>query len=89
MSKKSELIKFLDYVQENHSVGIYYLDKTMNIPHYSIYKYNELDVLRGKIKNFNADLDDDLIKVLMWRSSDSLDYLTGVYDGIMEGFENI
>ena len=83
-NRKTELNNFLDYIPENNLVAIYYIDKSLNIPHYTIYDYSEIPLLREKAKHFNNDLEDDLIKVLQWRTSDSKDYLTGVYDGLID-----
>lgn len=88
-NRKSELNNFLEYIPENHSVAIYYLDKSLNIPHYTIYDYSEISLLREKVKHFNNDLEDDLMKVLQWRSSESKDYLTGVYDGLMDATDEV
>ena len=86
-TRKTELLNFLKYLQPGHLVGIYYLDKTMGIVHFSIYSEDTLNVLQDKLKTFNDQLDDAMLKILLWKASDSQDYLTGVYDGIVNDYE--
>lgn len=87
-TRKTELLNFLKYLQLCKYVGIYYVDKTMGIVHYSVYSNENIDVLREKLKTFNDSLDDDMLKILLWKVSDSKEYLTGVYDGLVNDFAN-
>ena len=84
MNRKQELINFIKCVKEGQLVGVYYLDKPMGIVHFFIYSYQDLEQLLAKIKPFNNQLDDDFIKILLWKASDSEEYLSGVYDGLVK-----
>ena len=88
MNRKKDLQSFLDTVPSNHFVGLYYKDLNLNISHYSIYKYSDISILREKLEKFNSDLDDGLIRVLLWKSAETEEYLTGVYDGVTASDDN-
>ena len=83
MTKKQELIDFLNSVPEDHAVGIYYLDKQLNILHYNLYKKDDVHILIEKLPKYNNNLEDDFIQIKLWKSSPSLNYLVGVYDGLV------
>lgn len=83
MTKKAELINYIDAVPDDFSIGVYYLDKMLNILHYNIYKKSESENLLEKVEKFDNNLEDDFIRVESWRSSPSLDYLVGIYDGLL------
>ena len=81
-SRKSELLNFIDHLAPTSKVGIYYVDKELNIKHYSIYSYDGLDVLHNKLNSFDEDLDDKLIRIITWAESETDDYLLGIYEGL-------
>jgi len=87
MNRKQELLNFIKCVRDGQLVGVYYLDKPMNIVHYFVYSYSDLDALQDKLRPFNNQLDDDFIKILLWKVSDSQEYLDGVYDGLIKNQE--
>lgn len=81
-TRKAELLEFLCYVPDGQYVAIYYEDKNMQMLHYSIYEYIELETLKEKVRSFKDDLDGDIVKIVGWKSSVFEEYLTGVYDGL-------
>ena len=85
MSKKKELLSFIDGVPPGKLIGIYYLDKLLDIVHYSVFDQDHHCELVKKVEAMRDSLEDDIVSVIHWRVGISLDYLRGVYDGIVEG----
>ena len=83
MNRKQELLTFLDYVLKDQLVGVYYLDKMMGIVHYSIYSDDSINVLKEKLSALPETLEDDMLKILLWKTGESEEYLIGVYEGIV------
>ena len=83
MTKKAEITKYIENVPENFSIGIYYLDKMLNILHYSVYNKETVDQLKEKIEKFDNNLEDEFLHIVSWKSSPSVDYLVGIYDGLL------
>lgn len=88
-TRKNDLLMFLDYVPDGNLVGVYYVDKVLDLIHYSVYEKSDFGTLKEKIELFNDDLDDSVMQILSWEQSDSEPYLVGVYDGLVKEHERV
>ena len=83
-TRKQKFIDFVQFTDDAQLIGVYYLDKLLNIIHYSIYSFEDRARLIDEIKKLDDGLEDDLIKIHLWLASESKDYLIGVYDGLVK-----
>ena len=80
MSRKEDLIEFITLVPADHKVGIYYIDKELKILHFKVYTVAEIPQLKKVLNLLDDDLEDQVIRVMDWKSSMSEQQLTEIYD---------
>lgn len=84
MSRKEDLIEFLTLVPADHKVGIYYMDKEFKILHYKVYANVEIPLLKKTLTLLDDELEDQVIRVMDWKSSLAEQQLTQIYDDMVE-----